>query len=335
MAHFPARVLKEICKKPARLFTHAVVFGLAAFQFGCASVKHSSAEPSLPPETQEAILRGIVQNANGQPFKLMEAKKYDTLMRDVQGIWKEIVSYTPSEEEDPQRHVEQLQEKLNDAKEYLCSNVKALNHGEAKSKLTCEESFTDDDLIQIARRYDGQIGAMGVRIGGKGRELKLLVIDGIDNLLQPSSLDKDFFNQGLLLEGLDEVFGERFRQILREQALRHEAAHLGDTRPLVEEAKKSGKGMETVEIKKEIYADEVADRGMDKDDEHIEFLKVWVHFRALNSVLTGDMGHAVQFQDAKLLKEYDPSFKDYAELDVERIYKAVEAIRVASPTVEV
>lgn len=333
MAHFPARAVKEICSKPARLFTHAVVFGLAALQFGCASMKSFSNEPSIPPETQEAILRGIVQNANGQPFKLMDAVKFDTLMKNVQETWGEIVSPTNNDDRSAETQRHQIIKKLKDAKEYLCENTKTLADNKAEENTTCEERVKDEDLFQVARLYDGEVGARAVSIGAEDNQIKLLVVRDIDNLMQPSSLEKDFFKQGLGLEGLDEILGGDFFRILREHTLLHEAGHLGDTRPLAEEAAKSGKGAETIELKREIFAEAAAVGKMNMDKEHIDFLRILVHLRALNCVLTGDAGHAVQFNIAKLLEKHDPSFIDYAELDEERVYKAVQTIRELFPAV--
>jgi len=332
MLHLITRAKNEICQRPKRLFAHLFVLGVATLQFGCANIHSYSSEPSLPPETQAAILNGIRQTTSGQPFRFMEIEKFNGMMKYLKETRAEILGYSSKKhsvtdlatfEKDLATRAEELGQYIKDNSSDVLNVGRQADDGEWTQKVDYV------GLLGVSDHIDGDTGPLAFSLDKESGGMQLLVVENIANPLEPTSVEKNLFSNSCGLPILDKVLGPKLWPSLRAYILWHEAQHIADTRDLVGEVRKLGElrehesELQVLPLKKEIFADVESLEKFCKITGDKEFLMTIKHLRALSVVIAGDPKHATAFEIEKVLKKVGAGDEDYPEMTAEETYKAV------------
>jgi len=324
------RTSGEIFQRHRRLFTHAIYAGLAVMQFGCASVHTVSDKPSLPPETQAAILNGIKQSTNNVPFRLMSEDDYDSLMTPLKETWRDVNHYTLDQSSTTEQG-QALEEEVTQSREKMLAFIEEHSKEMFAEQNHLEEGWKDKidfgELLERSSHYEGTSGARAAILSVNPDALRLLVLKNIDEPLAPSINETEFFGKTLGLPDLDKVMGPHMAEVLRAYAVWHEAEHIGDTRNLVGTKEHPNPESESRALAKEIYADMESLEKYCQITGDTEIVRVLMHFRALSCIITSDPDHATQFELAKLLHKLDPSEKEHSYVNRSDTYKAMNVLR--------
>jgi len=326
MAYFPSRVVNEICKKSARLFAHTLVFGLAAMQFGCASLHSKADYQTIPTQT---LLEGMKAETQGRTVGFISAQDYhDIFLRLIEGT-KELRDNLSNPKEDQRAIYDRRSATF---KKGLIEKTKDIFHDDEMRKRfeTTLDTMSINDADRMFDKYDanGQPNVVFLKSGDN--VAALVVMPSVDDIFKPGKLGELTIDSMTGMQGFDAALGPEFAKKMRFFTLCHELVHTGQD--LAMQMFLGGQNLDVpkdYKTRTECEADVRALNLYYHLTGDMDFLKTIMYARAVDAVSSIEEGHASASDIADLIRQLNPSESVPDSMAPERVVAAIEGLAKA------